>query len=88
MITTIIVSYSTHEGRGRGWCKANLDGNAPSFSQNDDNTVGGYDISAVDLSGRTPVRFGDVDFVGSRVTFFWVSFLVFWELHKWMRLIG
>jgi len=64
------------------------DGNAPSFSQDDDSTVEGSDISAVDFSGRTLVRFGDVDFVGSGVTIFLVSFFVCWELHKWMRLIG
>ena len=58
------------KGEGEASAGQNLDicnGNAPSFPQDDVNTVEG---SAVDFSGRTPVRFGDVDFVGSGVTFF------------------
>ena len=37
------------------------------FPQGDDNTVGGSEMPAVDPSGCTPVRFGDVDFVRSGV---------------------
>lgn len=67
------------KGEGEVSAGQNLDicnGNAPSFSQDDDNTVEESDISAVDFSGRTPVRFGDVDFVGSGVTFFGIFFRV------------
>lgn len=65
------------KGEGEVSAGQNLDicnGNAPSLSQDDDNTVEGSDMSAVDFSGRTPVRFGNVDFVGSGVTFFWYLF--------------
>lgn len=33
------------------------------FPQGDDNMVGGSEMPAVDPSGCTPVRFGDVDFL-------------------------